>query len=225
MKKAKKDGIKLPKNLKIKLPKRFPFKPIKEFINKNKIFSIGIVVILVSFVLGFLLKGTLISATVNGKPISRFAVIKQLESRQGVTVLDGLITEELIRQEATKKGVKIDNNEIDDEIIIIEESLATQSQTLDQVLELQGMTRKQLVEQIKLQKMIERLLEDQVTVGEEEITAYIEANPDTFPEDSNTEEVRGVVREQLKQQKLGSTFQAWFEEVKAKAKINYFTKY
>lgn len=225
MKKAKKGGIELPKNLKVKLPKKLPFKPIRQFVEGNKIFSIGIVVILVAFVLGFLLKGTLISATVNGKPISRFAVIKQLESRQGMTVLDGLITEELIRQEARKQGVKVDNEAVTEEISKIEKSLATQGQSLDQVLEFQGTTRSQLVEQIKLQKMIEKLLEDQTNVSEEEITEYLETNPDTFPEGSDTVEVREVIREQLRQQKMGNAFQAWFEEIKASAKINYFTKY
>ena len=211
--------------MKINLSK-FPFcKVCKEFIAKNKIFSIGILAMAIAFFFGFVLRGAFIAATVNGRPISRFKVIRELEKRQGMTTLDGLITEELIKQEAKKAGIKIDKKEIESEIETIRESLTQQGQTLEQVLEFQGMTLKELEAQISIQKMIEQLLADKTAVTEAEIDQYIEQNSDSFPEGTDIEQIREVVRQQLSQQKLGSEFQAWFDAIKEEAKINYLKKY
>ena len=150
---------------------------------------------------------------------------KELEKRQGVTTLDGLITEELIRQEAKKAGIKISEEDISAEIETIRGSLTQQGQTLEQVLEFQGMTLKELKSQIAIQKMIEKLLADKTAITDGEIDQYIEQNSDSFPEGTDTGQLREAIRKQLSQQKLGSEFQTWFDAIKAEAKINYLRKY
>lgn len=225
MNKALKIGNILPKNMKIKLPK-FPFcKTCKEFIAKNKILSIGIVAMIIAFLFGFLLKGTFVAATVNGKPIGRLAVLRELEKSQGAATLDGLITEEIIKQEAQKAGIKIGKEEVASEIENIRNSLTQQGQTLEQVLELQGMSLKELESQIAIQKMIEQLLADKTTVTDEEVNQYIDQNSDSFPEGTDMDQVKEIIRQQLAQQKLGNEFQAWYDGIKAEAKINYLRKY
>ncbi|MBU1133149.1 SurA N-terminal domain-containing protein [Patescibacteria group bacterium] len=225
MKKLIKIGIKFPEIMKIKLP-RFPFcKVCKEFIAKNKIFSIGILAMVIAFLFGFLLKGTFVAATVNGRPIGRLAVLRELEKRQGAATLDGLITEEIIKQEAKKAGIKVSKEDINSEIETIRNSLVQQGQTLEQVLEFQGMNLKELESQIAIQKMIEQLLADKTAVTDEEINQYIEQNSDSFPEGTNMDQLKDIVRQQLSQQKLGSEFQTWFDGIKAEAKINYLRKY
>lgn len=225
MKKTKKSEVKLPKNIKVKLPKKVSLKPTKDFINKNKTLTIGFLVVLIAYILGFLLKGTILSATVNGKPITRAAVRRELETQQGAAVLEGLINKELVLQEAKKQGVKIDDSEVNEELKAIEESLITQGQTLDEVLELQGMNRKQLIEQIRLQKLIEKILADKTTVTDEEVNKYIEENSESFTEDVNMDQVRELIKEQLKQQKLSEEFQTWFEKIVSESKVNYYTNY
>ena len=61
----------------------------------------------IAFFFGFVLRGAFIAAAVNGRPISRFKVIRELEKRQGMTTLDGLITEELIKQQQEAKATDL----------------------------------------------------------------------------------------------------------------------
>jgi foldase protein PrsA len=205
---------------KIKLPK-ISMKWFKE----NKILSIGFIAVLVAFIFGYFLKGYFVAALVNGKPISRLRVIKQLEKTQGLTALDNIITEELIRQEAKKNGISVSKVDVDAEIASIETSLKSQSQTLDEVLAAQGMTRAELIKNIELQKLIEKILTDKATVTDAEVQKYIDDNKASFPEGTNMEEVKTLVRQQLIQQKVSTEFQAWIDGVKKASKINILVKY
>jgi len=203
----------------------FNCKKVKSFFAQNKILSIGIVAVLVAFVLGYLLKGLFIAATVNGVPISRSKVVRQLEKYQGSAALESLVTEELIRQEAKKKGVVVTEEELNAEVKKIEDSLRGQDQTLDEILKLQRMTKKDLTDNLKLNKLIEKILADKVTVTDEEVQSYIDQNKDSFPEGTDMEQVKTLVKEQLTQEKLGTEYQAWIDGIKTTAKINTLVKY
>lgn len=216
------------KSLKSKIAKceickkiKFPTKLFKE----NKLLSIGFIVILVAFMFGYFLKGFFVAALVNGKPISRIRVIRELEKTQGLAVIDNIVTEELIRQEARKLKISVSKADVDAEIATIEESLKSQSQNLDEILAAQGMTRSELVKNIELQKLIEKILTDEVTVTDEEVQKYIDDNKASFPEGTNMEEVKTLVKQQLVQQKVSSEFQAWIDGVKKASKINILVKY
>lgn len=198
---------------------------VKEFFKKNKILSVGLIIVIGAFLFGYLLKGLFIAALVNGKPISRLRVVRQLEKYQGATTLESIITEELIKQEAKKMGVKVTAEEVTEEILKIEANLVGQGQSLDEILSLQGMTRKDLETNLILNKLIEKILTDKSTVTDEEVQSYIDTNKDSFPAGTDMEQVKTLVRQQLVQEKMGTQYQSWIEEIKAAAKINVVVKY
>jgi foldase protein PrsA len=206
----------------IKLPK---IKISTKWFKENKILSIGFIAVLVAFIFGYFLKGYFVAALVNGKPISRLRVIRELEKKQGLSALDNIITEELVRQEAKKKGLSVTKAEIDTEIASIETSLKSQTQTLDQILTEQGMTREDLIKNIELQTLVEKILTDKVTVTDVEVQKYIDDNKSSFPEGTNMDEVKTLVKQQLAQQKVSTEFQTWLDAVKKSAKINILVKY
>ena len=121
--------------------------------------------------------------------------------------------------------VKISSKDIDTEIKSIEDSLKSQKQTLDEILKAQGMTKKDLRKNIEIQKMIEKLLADKYTVTDEEVQKYIDDNKSTFPEGTNLEEVKTIVKQQLIQQKVSTEFQTWISALKKASKINILVKY
>jgi foldase protein PrsA len=222
------------KGLKNKLPKNIKFPKIKcpcdmvkikAWFKENKLLSIGFIVVFFAFIFGYFLKGFFVAALVNGRPITRLRVIKELEKKQGLSALDSIVTEELIRQEAGKKGIKVTSADVETEIKKIEESLKTQGQDINTLLSAQGMTRTDLVKNIEMQKMIEQLLADKATVTDEEVQKYIDDNKSTFPEGTNLDEVKVIVKQQLVQQKVSTEFQAWLDAVKKAAKINILVKY
>lgn len=202
------------------------FKNRKKYIKRlksNKNFVLGLAAIVILSLL-YLFKGLFVAAVVNGQPISRISIVRELEKRGGAESLDSLINQVLIFQEANKQNVTVTDEEIDSVIGEIEASLEGQND-LDQVLLLRGMTRDELVNQIKMQKLVEKMLAERVSVTDSEVKEYIETNSDTLPENATDQEINELVKNQLKQQKLSSEIELWLVELKQQAKINYFVEY
>ena len=172
----------------------------------------------------FLGRNLIIAATVNGMPISRYSVVRELEKQGGKSALDSLITKQLIIQEAGKKNIVISQSEVDTELKKISENLEQQGQKLDQVLSLQGMTKDQLLEQIKLQKMLEKMV-GKVDITDKEVSDYIESNRDSLPTDQDEASIAANVKSSLSQQKLNTKAQEILENLRKNARINYFVQY
>jgi parvulin-like peptidyl-prolyl isomerase len=184
------------------------------------------IVFMVLVAAGLYFKNQFIVATVNGKPISRLALIKELEKQGGKKVLDDLITETLIQGEAVKQNATVSNDEVNQEIVKIEEQLKQQNRNLDDVLKTQGMDRATLITQIKTQKLVEKLaLKSIPAVTDKDIDDYIAANKDSFPKEATTEEIRSQVKSQLEQQKKSEAAQTWLTSLREKAKISYFLNF
>jgi parvulin-like peptidyl-prolyl isomerase len=183
------------------------------------------VIILAIGILGYFGKGFLVAAVVNGQPISRISIDAELEKQGGQKVLDSQVTKILINQELAAKKISIPESEVTAEIKKIEDQLKTQNQTLDSALTAQGMTKTELMAQIKIQKSIEKLLGEDVKINEEEIAKFLEENKQYLPEGKSDSEVKQLAVEQLKQQKLDEKFQTWLSGLQSKAKIYKFVKF
>lgn len=169
----------------------------------------------------YLLKDEVIVASVNGKPITRFALIQSLEQQSASSVLENLTLQMLVKQELKKAGIVVSDEELDQELTKIEEQLTAQGQNLDDLLKAQGLTRAQVKEQLALSKGLEKLLADKVTVSEEEVTKYFEDNKE-FMGDVKLEDVRADIEAQVKQEKLSTEQQKWFAEISKNADIKYY---
>lgn len=205
--------------------KKLPLNKLGEKYKTNKKWiMVGIFAVLV-LALIYYYKNLFVAAMVNNQPIGRLSVVKELEKRQGKDTLDNIITETLILQEAKKKNVVITDSEVDDEVKKVEDNLKTQGTTLEAALSFQGLTRDDLVKQIKLQKMIEKILADKIQVSDKDIEDYVKENKDGFDKSLSQDQIKDRAKQQLVNTKLGQEFQTWISDVKSNAKINYFVKY
>jgi len=186
--------------------------------------ALVVAVILIIGALVYTYKGLFIAATVNGYPITRFTVVKELEKASGKQALDSLIVEMLINSEAQKKGITVSADDINAEIKTIEDQLKTQNQTLDQALQAQQMTLEDLRKRIDVQKKIEKLVADKIQVTDEEITKYITDNKFTIPA-GQEETYKNQIKDMLKQQKLSTEATSLVDTLKSQAKIHYFVNY
>jgi foldase protein PrsA len=175
----------------------------------------------------FYFRGIFVAAVVNGRPITRIAVIRELERQNGGRVLDAMITQKLIRDEAKKQGVTVSGDEISAKVKDLEDQLSSQGQSLDNVLGAQNVSRSELEDQIRTQLLVEKILGPRVGVSDEEVSKYIEENKDRFPEDTDfeSEEFRGNIKEQLKNQKMSREISKWIGELKSNASIRFFVEY
>lgn len=197
--------------------------PFFRFLKTPRIF-IPLVIVIV-FGLLYYFRGLFIVALVNGQPISRIAVVGELEKRNGKQALEALIIQTLILQESQKRNIAVSSTEINSLIKKIEDGLKKQGQNLNQALSIQGMTRVDLESQLRIQKLVEKMVSKDVKVTDKEVSDYIEKNKATIPENLKADEATKAARQQLEQQKLSLKAQSLIEDLQSKAKINYFVNY
>ena len=192
------------------------------FVNKRNVLIFLSAVAIVA--LGYFLKNLFVVATVDGKPISRWAVVKELEKQSGRQVLDNFISEKLITNEAGRRDINVTQQEIDDQIKKIEEQISSQGGKLEDVLSAQGMSREELDKQMRLQKLAEKILADKINVSDEEISQYITDNSVTLTAGQEDTQ-RSQIREEIKQQKFSDEIAKWLSESRESAKIKEFLTY
>jgi len=197
---------------------------LKELASRKNLLVFVLIIGLTGGVL-YRFKDQFIVAMVNGQPISRLVLIKELEKQYGKETLDVLITQALIWQEAEKQGVTVSSEELDQEIKRIEEEVAAQGQDLNQLLSTQGMTQDGLKEQIKIQKVAEKIVGKDIEVTDEEVDTYFTENEASPSGDTITEEIKQNIRQQLEQQKLNEGINLWIESLRNSAEITYLKKF
>jgi hypothetical protein len=202
---------------------------LKGYMSKMSKTTKTFIVVLVVFALllgvAYYFKGVFIAATVNGNPISRMSVVRELEKKAGKNILDTMITKKLIESEVKKQGITVSSEDINSEIKKIEEQVTAQGGTLEEALAGQGMTEDDLREQIRINKELEQILGDKIAVSDEEINQYLSANKIPPTKGVSSDDLKSQIREQLKGQKFNTEAVKLIDDLRAKATINYYTEY
>lgn len=170
----------------------------------------------------FQFKNLFVVALVNNKPVTRYELIRRLELQRSREVLDNLITEKLIKQEAAKNNIKVTKNELNSEIDNLKQVYTQSGQNFDFLLQTQGITETDLRNQIELQLIMEKTLAQNITISDEEILQYYNQNKALFPDDLEFDAVKEDIKEQLNNQKLNENAQEWLTELKMNANIHNF---
>ncbi len=199
-------------------------KPARIISKRKFLIILGLILLLGAGAL-YYFRSLFIVALINGQPITRLHLIQELEKQGGKQILDGIVTKTLVLQKAKKQNISISEQEINGEIQKIEENLKAQNQKLEDILAYQNTTREELVEQIRMQMILEKLVETNIEVSDEEVEEYLETNKDIFPEEMEPEEMKQTAREQLGQQKLNQEIQSLLELLRQEAQINYFVEF
>lgn len=165
-------------------------------------------------------KSWFIAAMVNGMPITNLELQTKLNQQFRGQILNQLVNEKIILDEARKGGSIPNETEIDKKIAELETNVGGK-ETLDALLSQQGQTRETLKNQIRIQLAINKLYEKEATVSADEVAKFIEENKNQLrATDSASQEKEA--EDILKQQKLSQIFNQKFGELKQKAKIQIF---
>ena len=182
-------------------------------------------ILLVLLGLFYLGRSLLIAAVVDGKPITRLEVIRELEKQSGQETLDNLISKVLLFQEAQRRGVQISDQAIQAEIDNISSVVEAQGTTLDAELILRGQTREELEENVRIQKTIDELLAGEVGISDEEMENYFEENQAFFGEEAVYDDLKEDIREQLRQEKISQEFSSLLQTLRSESNIYYLVDY
>lgn len=191
-------------------------------LSRKKLYIIGAVII--TAILLFVFKSLFVAALVNGSPISRLAVIQLLEKQAGKKALDSIVTKTLILQEAQKQNINVSQQDINSEMKKVEDNFKSQGQSFDDILKSQGLSRGDLEEQIKLQKIVTKMAGN-ITVSDKDIDDYIEKNKESLSEAADQAKLKEDVKAQLIDQKTQEKIQSIVQNLQQKAKILYFVNF
>lgn len=175
--------------------------------NKNSRFILAGVIVVALLLLTV---PHLVVAMVDGKPITIFSYYSALDKKYGNDTKQQLISEQLIANEAQRRGVTVSDDDINSQVKQIE-TQASGSGNLNQILAQQGLTRDEFIKQIRLQSMIKKMFAKEATVSSKEVDQYIQQNKSQLP-DPVDDATKTSIRAQLEQQKLVQAFQTWLSQ-------------
>lgn len=150
-------------------------------------------------------------ATVNGTDIKKDKLYDALVDAGGKQTLDSLITEELVNQEASKKGIKVTDADVTKEMDDIKKGFSSDEE-FQMALQQSGMSVEDLKKQMNMQVQIRKLLEPEVKVTDDDIKKYFDENKASFntPEEVKASHILVKTKDEaegiLKQLKGGADF-------------------
>lgn len=118
-------------------------------------------------------------ATVNGVNITKSKLFDEMIASGGSQILDNMINEELVRQEADKAGVAITDADLDQELATLKKSFSSDEE-FDMAMAQSGMTMDNLKRQMAMTLRMKKLLEPKTDVTDEEVQTYYEQNKESM---------------------------------------------
>ncbi len=155
-----------------------------------------------------------IVARVNDQVITKEELYQLLVDQYGSQVLDSLIADKIMDMEIQKQKVTVNEADIENEINKIIAEYGGEEE-FNQVMETYGYSLTDVKKNIEMNLKVKKLLEQEVSITEEEMQSYFEENKEMFTEEENEEasyeENKDKVRDILVEQKLPAAYETWLQ--------------
>lgn len=161
-------------------------------------------------------KNQFIVATIDNKIITRFELNEKMAQRYGETTLDNIVTFYLVKKELRDKKIVVTDQEFESKKKEIETGLGNQK--LEDFLKQQNLNYDQVVDEIKIQIGLDKLLSPQIVVTQDEITEYLK-NYGSALAGSSEAEKKAQAEKTLRDQKIQEEVQNLVTQLRTKAKI------
>lgn len=187
---------------------------------KGAIASIAVAV----FLVGCSDKGDTPVAKVNGVEISEATLQEALKNQYGSEMLDVLITNEIIKQEAEATGIKLTDEELDAEYANYAEYYGGEEGLLA-ALEPYNMDEEDIMKDITTYLLTMKLMEKEIDLTDEELLQYYEDNKESYLTDEGEQQayetVQTEVHRALLESRIDEEYENWlngkFEEYDIKS--------
>ncbi len=158
----------------------------KIFGSKKTLGILAVLVVVAIVVFIFLSTRSEVVAKVGSESLTRDDLYTFFVEQNGEAALDTLITKNLINQEVEKEKILITSEEIDEELQDLITSYGGE-ETFEQQLATSGLTQDDIKEDIKVNLQIEKMLQPQIEITEEEMQTYFDENKDSFAQTKQVE--------------------------------------
>lgn len=143
----------------------------------NKYILLGIIVVLVLGVVGCSSKNKEIVGQIGDEVITKDELYDLLVGQNGAQMVEMLISERLVNLEAKKRGIDITDEQIQAELGEMIEDVGGEAM-FDQWLLYNAISKEEALDNIKTNIKIKELVIDRITISQDEIKEYFEANKD-----------------------------------------------
>lgn len=193
--------------------------------NRLRNFSLDRRLIILVLIIGLVLlvyykKSWFVAATVNGQPITTAQVNARMNQLYRNKTVTQMVNEAVLEQEAAKNHVVVTDKQVNDKISQTEKQYGG-ADSLNALLAQQGLTRADLIDQTRIQLLVEGLYSKEASPAAADIDKYMQDNKDT-PEATDAATFRQTAIDQLTQQNLQNLFSQKFQQLKNAAKIQTF---
>lgn len=148
--------------------------------NHSKLLGlIGSVVVVSLIITGFVFSKGEVVAKVGNNSISKDDLYTMMVDQYGEAALDTLIADKIVELESDKKDLKVKDSEIEAELETLKSSYEN-DEAFNQALTSSGASMESVKENIRSYLLTEKLLNDRVTITDDQIKEYFEANKETF---------------------------------------------
>jgi foldase protein PrsA len=125
-------------------------------------------------------------AKVGSKSISKEDLYTTLVDQYGEAALDTLIAEKIVELESDKKKITVKDSEIDEELQSMKDSYGGE-EAFNEALASSGASLDSVKKNVQSFLLTEKLLEDRISISDDQIKEYFEANKDSFVQEEQVE--------------------------------------
>lgn len=181
--------------------------------NKMKIMLIPAVLTLV--LVGCSDKESRVVGTVNDIEITESQLNDALQSQYGTEVLEQLMANEIIKQEAKKKKVKISDKELEEEYKIYASYYGGEEELLESI-KTYNATKEDILADIEIYLLTVKVMEESITITDEEVQAHYEENKANYVSDEDEQlpfdQVKEEVKQALLEERIDTEYDTWLDE-------------
>jgi foldase protein PrsA len=169
----------------------------KVFSSKKTLAILAALIVVVIAVFIFLTTRSEAVAKIGSEKITKDDLYTFFVEQSGASAVDTLITKSIIEQEVEKEKVSVNQEEIDEELQKLIDSYGGQ-EVFEQTLASSGLTQDLLEEDIKTNLQIEKLLESEIKITDEEMKTYFDENKNTFAQAEQVKASHILVEDEAK---------------------------
>jgi foldase protein PrsA len=125
-------------------------------------------------------------AKVGSKSISKEDLYTTLVDQYGEAALDTLIAEKIVELESKEKEITVKKSEMEEELQTIQDSYGDE-EAFNEALASSGASLDSVKENIKTYLLTEKLLQDRISISDDQVKEYFEENKDSFAQEEQVE--------------------------------------
>lgn len=153
--------------------------------------------------------------------ITQYELYNEMKGLYGKQIMNELVAQSLIIQEAKQQNITVSKEEIDKELAAMQQQIGSEEAFLD-YLNSMGMDKVKLTEKMQVLMTRDKLLDQAFPITDEQIQAYYDQNKDQMGSPAPAlEQVKDQIKMILTDSSRAENYDKWWTELQEKHHVKY----